>query len=111
MVSEGRDDRVETAMRESEVTRDVDSELTRCLSGIALPSKEVLLTLVWALKVEQRKMTRRSDAVLVSETGALDIPTKNTIELKAAGMKRRRPDVGNSGSPNKARRYRLSKMT
>ncbi|CAH0014850.1 unnamed protein product [Clonostachys rhizophaga] len=40
-------------------TREVDRELTQCLRNIALPSKEVLMTLSWALKVEIRKLEKR----------------------------------------------------
>lgn len=97
LVSEGRDDRVGILRRESEVTRDVDRELTDCLSGIALPSREVLLTLLWALKVEERRISRRrSDAVLDPETGAPAQPnySNQSIELKVAGVKRRRQPVG-----------------
>lgn len=41
-------------------SRDVDvRELRACLSSIELPSKELLLTLLWTLKVEERMMKQR----------------------------------------------------
>lgn len=60
LVSEGRDDRVEASRRGFSETRgDIDRELTQCLSGIALPSREVLLTLLWSIRVEERRQQRR----------------------------------------------------
>jgi transcriptional activator HAC1 len=41
-------------------SRDVDvRELRECLSSIELPSRELLLTLLWTLKVEEQKMKQR----------------------------------------------------
>ena len=71
LVSEGRDNRVETSRRGFSETRgDIDRELTQCLSGIALPSREVLLTLLWSIRVEERRQHRRQvrlDAALAPE--------------------------------------------
>ncbi|KAK1255711.1 hypothetical protein MKX07_007970 [Trichoderma sp. CBMAI-0711] len=36
-----------------------DCELERCLRSVALPSREVLITLWWALKVEERRIRMR----------------------------------------------------
>jgi transcriptional activator HAC1 len=70
-VSEGRDDRVEASLGGSSATRgDVDRELTDCLSSIALPSREVLLTLLWSIRVEERRQQQRQmrlDVALVPE--------------------------------------------
>lgn len=62
LVSEGRDDRVSGASRRgSSATRDVDRELTDSLGQLpCLPSKELLLTLAWTLRVEERRLQRRS---------------------------------------------------
>lgn len=59
LVSEGRETRVRDLLNESKKTREVDRELTQCLRNIALPSKEVLMTLSWALKVETRRLEKR----------------------------------------------------
>jgi len=71
LVSEGRDDRVEASLGGSSATRgDVDRELTDCLSSIALPSREVLLTLLWSIRVEERRQQQRQmrlDVALVPE--------------------------------------------
>lgn len=72
LVSEGRDDRVGTSRRGlSSATRDTiitddERELTKCLSGMPLPSMEVLMTLLWSIKVEERRLRR--GAVLRPET-------------------------------------------
>lgn len=111
LVSEGRDDRVGTMSSESSVTRDQVSELTRCLRGIVLPSSEVLMTLLWALKVEERKIQRRNDLLLALESGAPEhqsltsSSSKANLVLKISGMKRSRQDVGGS---NTHKRYRLT---
>jgi len=68
LASEGCDDRVEILRSESSVTRDDDRELTQCLRGIILPSREVLMTLLWAVKVEERKTERRVDLLLDLES-------------------------------------------
>lgn len=60
LVSEVCDDRVETKRPKSEVACDVDRDLTQCLRSVSLPSKEVLLTLLWALSVEEQRMRRRN---------------------------------------------------
>lgn len=103
LVSEGREDRVGNLRRESSGTRDDDRELTRCLSGIALPSKDVLLTLLWALKVEERRIRRRSGAVLDPETRSQQQPAHN-YKLKVVGDKRKMADVDSS----KQKRCRLA---
>lgn len=75
LVSEGRDNRVETSLGSSSATRgDDDRELTQLLSGMALPSREVLLTLLWSIRVEERKQQRRQmrhDVALVPEKNVL----------------------------------------
>lgn len=62
LVSEGRDDQDGNSKRESDVTRGDVCELTKCLSGIQLPSKELLLTLMWALKVEDARIQKKDRA-------------------------------------------------
>lgn len=103
LVSEGRDDRVGNLRRESNGTRGDDSELTRCLSGIALPSKDVLLTLLWALKVEERRIRRRSGAALDPETRSQQHQPAPNYKLEV-GEKRKMADVDGSNQ----KRCRLS---
>ncbi|KND92726.1 hypothetical protein TOPH_02766 [Tolypocladium ophioglossoides CBS 100239] len=89
LVSEGCDDRVENLRSESDGTRD----------------EEVLMTLLWALKVEERRIQRRSEALLDPESGTpADEPTKTYI-LKLSGMKRSRQQVGGTSAP---KRHRLT---
>lgn len=58
LVSEGRDDRGGIPASESCATRG-DCELERCLRSVTLPSREVLITLWWAVKVEERRIRLR----------------------------------------------------
>lgn len=62
LVSEGCDNQVVGLESESSATRAQESELTECLRGIKLPSREVLLTLLWTLKVESAKLKRREES-------------------------------------------------
>lgn len=110
LVSEGCDSRVGDIGSESSATRDQVSELTRCLRGIVLPSKEVLMTLLWTLKVEERKIQRRNNERLQHESSTpeyqslLSSPDNKTLVLKVSGMKRSRTELG-GGTP---KRYRLA---
>lgn len=63
LVSEGRDDRDGISASEPCATRG-DSELTQSLRSVTLPSREVLLTLLWALKVEERRIRHKQAAAL-----------------------------------------------
>ncbi|QGI65518.1 hypothetical protein CEK26_009468 [Fusarium fujikuroi] len=67
LVSEGCDSRVEDAERETEDSRGQD-ELVRCLSEITLPSRELLVTLLWALRLEEARIQREAGEVLDPET-------------------------------------------
>ncbi|KAH6884065.1 transcriptional activator hac1 [Thelonectria olida] len=59
LVSEKCEDRAGTWWCESNGTRDDDRELSQCLSSIDLPSKDVLVALFYALKVEDWRIERR----------------------------------------------------
>ena len=76
LVSEGCDDRVETMWRESDLTRDDVCELTRCLGSMALPPAESLLTLLWALQLEDNSI-RWTAVGLDREKGILQRPTNH----------------------------------
>lgn len=104
--AEGCDDRVENLRSESGVTRDEVRQLTQCLSDITLPSREVLLTLLWALKVEERRIQKRSRSeVLGPESGILSdtAANKNYILKVTPGTKRSRQNGGGA-----AKRLRLA---
>lgn len=105
LVSEGRDNRVGTLQCEPSATRGNDDQLTRSLSSIVLPSREVLLTLLWALKVEERRSQRRNLARLEPEIGAPEQPTQQYV-LKVAGVKRPRTSRVSGGCPKRRRLMR-----
>ncbi|KAG5936874.1 hypothetical protein E4U53_000134 [Claviceps sorghi] len=94
LVSEGRDDRVVDLGDESSVTRDQVSELTRCLKSIVLPSRETLMALLWALKLEDRKIQQQqevSDLGPESDTLEHQLPlssAKTYVILNKSGIKR-----------------------
>ncbi|KAG6031302.1 hypothetical protein E4U41_007625 [Claviceps citrina] len=104
LVSEGCDDRVGHLGSESSATRDQVSELTQCLRRIALPSREVLMTLLWVLKAEERKnFKRRSDAHVRLESSGPDrhqpvSPSKSftVFDSYSSGMKSSRKDVSSN---------------
>lgn len=58
LASEGCETRVGDSEAGSAVTRDAHRDTQTWLAGNPLPSKEVLLTLLWALRVEERKLIR-----------------------------------------------------
>ena len=103
LASEGRDDQVGNSKREPSAMRGNVSELTQSLSSIVLPSREVLLTLLWTVKVEQRRIQSKQNAVLDPEKSALvDQPTDHVI-LKVAGIKRAKSQRFGDGSPKRPR--------
>ncbi|UNI22346.1 transcription factor that binds to CRE motif [Purpureocillium takamizusanense] len=101
--AEGCDDRVENLRSESGVTRDEVRQLTQCLSDITLPSQEVLVTLLWALKVEERRIQKRNRSeVLRPDSGILSDTAANNYILKVTpGTKRSRQAGG--GAPKRLR--------
>lgn len=112
LVSEGRDDRDGSSDNESCATRGEHCELTQSLRRITLPSREVLLTLLWALRVEERKIQQKQAALLVSERSAsADQQTKSSVSdsivLKVAGVKRAKPSrLDYSGGSKRSRMSR-----
>lgn len=112
LVSEGRDDRDGNSDNESCATRGDHCELTQSLRSITLPSREVLLTLLWALRVEERKIQQKQAALLVPERSASadqqQIPSvSDSIVLKVAGVKRAKPS--RLDYSNGSKRSRLSR--
>lgn len=59
LVSEGSESRVGGLEDETAITRDAQRDPRTWLNGNPLPSKEVLLTLLWALRVEERKLIQK----------------------------------------------------
>lgn len=104
LVSERGDDQVGNLQRESSGTRDEACELTRCLSGANLPSREVLLTLLWTLKMESQRIKNRDGNTTVDELMSASEQEPNPkyiIEVAGRKHMRRRP-----GGVSK--RYRLA---
>lgn len=101
LVSEGSDDRVVNHELGSYGTRGEDAELAKCLRGIALPSRDVLLTLLWALKVEDQRISRKSEAVCNLGTQS---PGPTTYVLKVNNKVQKRKAV----KPRNVKRPRLA---
>lgn len=59
LVSEGCDERVEGLSTEPSAGRDSGQTPRTWLNGAPLPSREVLMTLLWALRVEERNLVRK----------------------------------------------------
>ena len=60
LVSEGSESRVGGLEAEAAaVTRDAQRDTQTWLNGNPLPSREVLMTLLWALRVEERKLIQK----------------------------------------------------
>ncbi|EGX88638.1 Basic leucine zipper [Cordyceps militaris CM01] len=104
LVSERGDNQIGNLKRESSGTRDQDCELTRCLRGADLPSKEVLLTLLWTLKKESRRIKHKDGSTTVDEleSASQEEPTQTYIPKVAARKQPRRRTGG------VAKRYHLS---
>ncbi|KAG5917753.1 hypothetical protein E4U42_007124 [Claviceps africana] len=89
----GGDDRVVDLGDAASATRDQVSELTRCLKSIVLPSRETLMALLWALKMEHGKIQQRNVSDLGPTSGVLkhQLPpssAKTYVVLKKPSMKR-----------------------
>lgn len=90
--SEGREDQVESLRRETNGARDEERQLTQCLSSIKLPSKQVLMTLLWAIRVEEQRIRRKQDAALNLETRSFQVnnqANQDNIVLQVVGAKRK----------------------
>ncbi|OHE93336.1 transcriptional activator hac1, partial [Colletotrichum orchidophilum] len=107
LVSERRDDREGRSSAASSAQRDSSRTPQMWTIGAPLPSKEVLLTLLWVLRVEERKMTRRT--VLQSRSQAPDpaesilTPMNNHVLTMASKRKRGVADTNKAG-----KRFRLT---
>jgi transcriptional activator HAC1 len=83
--SEQRDDRVMALWRETSATRGFSLEQpSRSAGHGGLPSREVLLTLLWTLRVEMKRMEGRLDAKqsLDTESGVPETTTNNPSSLR-----------------------------
>jgi transcriptional activator HAC1 len=67
LVSERCEDRIEILRRGTDGSRGQD-ELTRYLAGMALPSRELLITILWTIQSEVRRSQRGTGGVLNSKT-------------------------------------------
>ncbi|ODA84144.1 hypothetical protein RJ55_02662 [Drechmeria coniospora] len=104
--AQGCDDRFLYLPSESGATREQVSELVRCWRGVALPSSEVLLALLWTLKVEERRIRQREGRA-VRETNhgipPVEQPSKGTYVLKVAKRLRRGRQNGGGGVSKRLR--------
>ncbi|ORY67599.1 uncharacterized protein BCR38DRAFT_456312 [Pseudomassariella vexata] len=110
LVSEGRDDRVEGPADGSPgIKGDQDRGPLLWPDGASLPSREVLLTLLWAIRVEERKMHEATrEATIVSRQPApavrpasLSVSTENQTNQNSillAAPKRKREMDADKGS-------------
>ncbi|OBR08915.1 Transcriptional activator hac1 [Colletotrichum higginsianum IMI 349063] len=108
LVSEGCDDRVGVLSAESPAQRDSNRQPRTWLIGASLPSKEVLLTLAWALKIEERKLIRKGllqSHVTSSPKPADSTSTPNINYVLTLASKRKRGEADMNG-PGK--RFRLA---
>lgn len=103
LVSEGCDDRVKTSGGDSRATRGAVDELSQCLNDTVLPSREVLMTLLWVLKVEERKTHRRNSALPTRDwRPGPPVNIKHLCESigqsfgDSVGMKQSKTDIGGS---------------
>ncbi|KAK5999107.1 Transcriptional activator hac1 [Cladobotryum mycophilum] len=82
--------------------------VVRRMAITVLPSKEVLMTLLWALKVEERRIQRKQSRLLDPERSTPDKPTTNqqlSLFKGASVNKRARPQRLTDGT----KRSRLSR--
>ncbi|KAH6956389.1 transcriptional activator hac1 [Fusarium avenaceum] len=68
LVTEGCDNQVEVLRRGTDGSRGQDDELTQYLTNMALPSRELLMTLLWAIRLEERRIQHETGEVLEVET-------------------------------------------
>ncbi|OHX01027.1 transcriptional activator hac1 [Colletotrichum incanum] len=101
LVSEGCDDRVGGLPTGFSAQRDSGCQQRTWLTGASLPSKEVLLTLLWALRVEERKMIRKGLLKDYTQTphpvDRTSTPAKNFVLTVASKRKRGETDTNGSG--------------
>lgn len=86
LVSEGCHDQAGNLRTSNSATRDHCPELSRWLDGYSCPSKEALMALAWALKVEGRKLTSTSTGS-GSRSGNI-LPTDKSVAKLVPGEKR-----------------------
>lgn len=86
--------------------------LTGWPSGAPLPSKEVLLTLLWVLRVEERRLRIREQVQASSKPGTSGVPksvtppvNKTTTFVLKVSQKRRREEEGRLSLNHKRRRF------
>lgn len=104
LVSEGHDDRVEgLADRLLGIKGDQSHGTLSWPEGTSLPSREVLLTLLWAIRVEERNIKARETNTVsqpASDRPGSSVPqdiTNQTNVLSVSSLKRKR-DVGTGSS-------------
>ncbi|KAK2025172.1 transcriptional activator hac1 [Colletotrichum zoysiae] len=101
LVSEGCDNRAGGFATEHTAQRDGSRQPHTWLADTPLPSKEVLLTLLWALRVEERKMILRgllpNNTQSPNPTDSTSAPSKNLMITAPSKRKRAEADTNGSG--------------
>ncbi|KAL0937851.1 transcriptional activator hac1 [Colletotrichum truncatum] len=106
LVSEGCDHRFGGLSTESPAGRDSGRVPQTWLNGATLPSKEVLVTLLWALKVEEQRMIRNgllSSSKIPKPAMGISPPASSFVLKVASKRKRGEADMSESG-----KRFRLA---
>lgn len=86
LVSEGCHDQAGDLRTSNSATRDRGPQLSEWLDGYSCPSKEALMALAWALKVEERKFNAVSAGSVSRPFDTL--PTDNSVGKLVPGKKR-----------------------
>ncbi|KAI0162349.1 hypothetical protein GGR57DRAFT_453906 [Xylariaceae sp. FL1272] len=98
-VSEGREDRVDgLAFGSPGIKGDQSRGLLLWPEGFSLPSRELLLTLLWAIKVEERKLSSKRNTILSSSSSrpgsiVLRKKTPTTSNTVSSGITKRRRET------------------
>ncbi|KAF6810804.1 transcriptional activator hac1 [Colletotrichum sojae] len=88
LVSEGCDDQAGGLSTEFPVGRDSSRAPQTWLNGAQLPSKEVLMTLLWALRVEERKIARSDTSQSILQSGNSTSKPFNSVCTAASKRKK-----------------------
>ncbi|RCI16001.1 hypothetical protein L249_1744 [Ophiocordyceps polyrhachis-furcata BCC 54312] len=101
LVSEGCDERAGSWRFETRGSRGVSDSLTQCLRDFGQPSREVLLTLLWVLRLEEHKIQRDEEQKFRSGNNILKEKSTQKYVLKVKEMGK-----GNNDRPVAFDQYR-----
>lgn len=106
LASEGSETQVGGSEARSAVTRDAHRDTQTWLAGNPLPSKEVLLTLLWALRVEERKLIQEGKLPSTPTESSTHSPSSTItyiLTTKAPLMKRKADTMAEDGGEKRLR--------